>query len=63
MFQHCTEEDNKTKGAKIMSSKAIFLTMYQVLVHLGYFLNYLLKLSGYHLLAFDITRGNKQDKL
>ena len=49
------EEDNKTKHAKIMSSKGICLTVYQVLVHLGHFLNYPLKLSGYHLLAFDTT--------
>lgn len=37
------------KDAKIMVSKAICLTIHQVLVHLSNFLNYLLKLSGYHL--------------
>jgi len=55
MFQHCTEDNNKTKDAKIMGSKAICLTVYQILVHLDHFLNYLLKLSGFHLLAFNIT--------
>lgn len=47
------------KDAKIMTSRAICLTIHQVLVHLGHFLNYLLKLSEHHLwYHMEINRIN-----
>jgi len=53
------KKDNKMKDSKIMSSKAIHLAQYQVLVHLGYSFNYLLKVSGLHFLSFDIAQEIK----
>lgn len=54
------KKDNKMKDSKIVSSKAIHLVQYQVLVHLGSgILNYLLKVSEFHFPSFDIAQEIK----
>lgn len=54
------KKDNKIKDSEIVSSKAIHLAKFQVLVHLGLgILNYLLKVSGFYFSSFDITQEIK----